>query len=143
MRDSEELNSWLAAQALDRPVAIDGETVYLRLGQYGAELGAYLWPGAVPARLQEALKQGFSSALVFDAGLALAPDGEGVLLSQWLPEARGWVDAADALERLLNQLALWRAALAPSGREVRAAPAGAGRDEQKMRRLLAGAGGLR
>lgn len=142
MRDHQDLLLWLAEQAPDQPLAIDGESVYLRLSAGGAELGVHLWPGATVAQLQDALKHGFASAIEYDAGLGMAPDGHGIVLSQWLPSARNWADAADALERLLNQMADWRAQLGPVVQAAAArVPAGistAARQEQKMRRLLAG-----
>lgn len=142
MRDHQDLMLWLGAQSPDSPLAIDGESVYLRLADGGAELGVHLWPGATVAQLQDALKHGFASAIEYDAGLGMAPDGHGVVLNQWLAQASNWADAATALERLLNQVTDWRAQLGPV---VQAAstrlPAGisaAARQEQKMRRLLAG-----
>ncbi|MET3133295.1 hypothetical protein AAKU55_003585 [Oxalobacteraceae bacterium GrIS 1.11] len=136
MRHSAELAQWLPTQLLDTPVRMAGESVYLRVRADGAELGAYLWHDATPQQLEDALKQGFSSALEFDAGLAL--DGRGVVLSLWLPSARGWQDAADALENLLNQLARWRAGTAPGGVAPRAPAPRGDRHEQRMRSFLAG-----
>jgi hypothetical protein len=137
MSNRDELAQWLAAQPLDTDVDIDGESVYLRLRPGGAELGAHLWREGSQLQLQEALQQGFSSACEFDAGLGLSPDGRGVVLSQWLAQARGWADAVDALEALLRQVARWRAELAPPRREL-GAPRAAERQEQRMRSLLAG-----
>lgn len=141
MRDHQDLLLWLGEQSPSNPLAIDGESVYLRLADGGAELGVHLWPGATVAQLQDALKHGFASAIEYDAGLGLAPDGQGVVLSQWLPAVHGWDEAAVALEQLLNQVASWRAQLGPVVQAAARVPAGisaAARQEQKMRRLLAG-----
>lgn len=135
MFSSDEQARWLAAQPVGVPVAIGNESVYLRLRPGGAELGAYLWQGASVAQLHEALKQGFASAREYDAALALGPDGGALVLNQWLPRVGGWPEAAAALELLLRQLALWRGELAP---RERVAPGAGGRDERRMRTLLAG-----
>lgn len=137
--DQKQLAGWLAAQPLGARVAIDGESVWLRPGEGGAELAACLWPDPSGEQVQAALRHGFASARDFDAGLALADDGRGLVLSCWLPSCRSWSDAAPALEQLLDQLAAWRAALAPPPAQQRAAAGGAARHEQRMRAMLAGA----
>lgn len=113
MFSDEELAQWLRAQPLDAPVAIDGESVYLAIHRDGAELGAYLTRAYTQEQLQQALRQGFSSAIDFDAGLGQSSDGDSLVLTQWLPGVTGWPQAAQPLDNLLNQLTLWRAALAP------------------------------
>lgn len=139
MENHNQLAGWLQAQPLGARVAIDGESVWLRPGEDGAELAACLWRDPSGEQVQAALRQGFASARDFDAGLALADDGRGLVLSCWLPSCRGWSDAATALEQLLDQLAAWRAALAPVSSQPRLATGGAARHEQRMRTLLAGA----
>lgn len=93
---------------LDEPVGIDGETVYLRLHQDGAELGAHFQEAGGGRQLEDAMQLGFQSALEFDAGWALSDDGAVLLLTRWLPDARGWADAQEALAQLLDQLELLR-----------------------------------
>lgn len=111
---NDHLELWLEALPVDEPVVIDGETVYLRRLAGGAELGVYLLRDFTPAQLDEAARAGFHSARQFGAGLALADDGQALVLNRWLPGANGWPDAAGALEDILNQSALSRAWLAPS-----------------------------
>lgn len=137
MDEFEALGLWLRRQPLYLPVAIAGESVYLRPADGGAELGAWLRSEADPARLRDALLQGFSSAREFAAGLGLGPEGRGLVLNRWLPGVRGWADVAAPLEELLDQLASWRAALLPE--PVRAVPFhfGGERQEQRLRSLLA------
>jgi hypothetical protein len=139
MTDHDQLARWLRAQPLGARVAIDGESVWLRPGEGGAELAACLWPDPSGEQLQAALRHGFASALDFEAGLGLCADG--LVLSCWLPACGGWREAAPALEQLLDQLAAWRAVLAAPREKARPAAglAGSARHEQRMRQLLAGA----
>jgi hypothetical protein len=132
------LSLWLQAQPLGARVAIDGESVWLLPGEDGAQLAACLWPEPSAEQLAVALRHGFASARTFAAGLSMAADGRGLVLACWLPSCRGWHDAAPALEQLLDQLAAWRAALAP-GEPPSLAAGGAARHEQRMRARLAGA----
>lgn len=136
MDDHDQLTRWLREQPLGARVAIDGETVWLRPGEGGAELAACLWPDPSGEQLQAALGHGFASALSFEAGLGLS--GDGLVLSCWLPACSGWRDAAPALEQLLDQLASWRAVLA-APRDRTGPAASVTRQEQRMRQLLAGA----
>ncbi|SFL98115.1 hypothetical protein [Rugamonas rubra] len=132
----EEIAQWLREQPLDEPVEIDGEFVYLAPRQDGAELGAILVHAYSPAQLQEALRLGFQSALHFDAGLGHTADGRNLVLTRWLPRVDGWIDAAAQLEQLLDQLAMWRAALGP---RQAALPGAEQRSEQRLRQMLSGA----
>lgn len=116
MSSEDGLQEWLQAQPLDTPVEISGESVYLKVEANGAELGAFLLHGHVQSQLREAMLQGFSSAIDFDAGLGQSADGNSLTLTQWLPGVSSWWQAADALESLLNQLSVWRAALEPAVR---------------------------
>lgn len=137
MAGTDDIAQWLDRQPLNSPIDIDGETVYLNLHRQGAELGAYLMRFHTQEQLREALKQGFSSAISFEAGLGLSPDGTSLVLSQWLPAVGAWNQAAEPLENLLNQLAAWRAALAPPITTRIAQPVD--RNERRLRRMFAGA----
>ncbi|MFB9241721.1 hypothetical protein IV454_18785 [Massilia antarctica] len=137
MDNHDQLARWLCAQPLGERIAIDGESVWLRPGEGGAELTACLWPDPSGAQVLAALRHGFASAAHFDAGLSQSDDG--LLLSCWLPSCGGWSAAAPALEQLLDQLAAWRAALAPPRDRPRPPAGGAARHEQRMRQLLGGA----
>lgn len=139
MDDHDQLNRWLRAQPLGERVVIDGESVWLRPDADGAELAACLWRDPSREQVLAAMRHGFASAQDFYAGLSLSDDGRGLVLSCWLPACRDWGDAAAALEQLLDQLAAWRAALAPPAERPRPPCAGATRDEQRMRKLLTGA----
>jgi len=137
MSSEAEIVSWLTEQPLDEPVEIDGEIVYLSVRGGGAELGAYLLKDCNQEQLRSALRQGFSSAVEFDAGVGQSADGRDLLLTQWLPHATGWADAASALEKLLNQLATWRMRLEPAPKNSAAKEND--RNEQRMRSALMGA----
>ncbi|MFS2008004.1 hypothetical protein ACEN9F_30795 [Duganella sp. CT11-25] len=139
MDDHDQLARWLQAQPLGARVAIDGESVWLQPGEGGAELAACLWHDPSREQVLAAMRYGFASAQEFYAGLSLADDGRGLVLSCWLPSCRGWSDAAPALEQLLDQLAVWRAALAPPSERQRPGGGSAARHEQRMRNLLTGA----
>lgn len=130
---TEDREQQLQGLPLDEPVAVDGETVYLRLYQDGAELGAQFLEAANGRQLQDAVQLGFQSALAFDAGWGLSDDGETLLLTRWLPGAQGWADAAEALEQLLAQVELLRTLVAV----VSVRPEhGASRDERLIRSKL-------
>ncbi|WP_211474772.1 hypothetical protein [Collimonas humicola] len=135
MASEQELAQWLQAQPLNAAVVIDDESVYLNVYPNGAELGVCLTQAYTQDQLQRALRQGFSSAIHFDAGLGLSADGNSLVLTQWLQDVANWPQAAPALEHLLNQLAPWRAALAPV--ETAPAPSMHGRLEQRLRLRLA------
>lgn len=132
---SDDIAGWLANLAADAPLVLDGESAYLQPASGGAELGVILLREASDAQLEEAARTGFQGARQFEAGLALRADGA-LVLSQWLPQAESWQDAAPALEQLFNQLAMWRAAMEPA-RSRQHVPAG--RSEQRIRALFAGA----
>jgi hypothetical protein len=137
MSSDDDLQEWLQAQPLDTPVEINGESVYLKVEANGAELGAFLLHGHAQSQLREALLQGFSSAIDFDAGLGQSADGNSLTLTQWLPGVFSWRQAADSLERLLNQLSVWRAALEPAARMPVANTRT--RTENRLRKNFAGA----
>ena len=134
---NDQLDLWLAALPVDEAVVVDGETVWLRRhpdgAELGAELGVLLLRGFTPAQLEEAARAGFHSARQFGAGLAVQDDA--LVLNRWLAGVDGWLDAAGALEDILNQCALWRAWQAPSRprREE-----GVSAQEQRIRARFAG-----
>ncbi|WP_296555980.1 hypothetical protein [Pigmentiphaga sp.] len=111
---AEELEQWLLGLPLDEAVEIDGERVYLKPGDGGAELGLVLASRPTGEQIREAARTGFQGALEFAAGLALAGDDGALVLNRWLDGVETWSDAAGELEDLLNQAALWRAAMAVS-----------------------------
>jgi hypothetical protein len=105
---SVELENWLQSLPLDEPVEIDGESVYLRVEQSGAELGVHFLEPFTEEQLQGVLQHGFQNATEFDAGWALSLDGTTLLLTQWLPAVSSWTEVPEALEQLLNQVELQR-----------------------------------
>jgi len=130
-----ELDEWLQSLPLGEPVDIDGESVYLKPDGDGAELGVEFLEEASEEQIQDALQKGFQMAMEFDAGWALAPDGGKLLLAQWLPRVTDWTEAADALELLLNQVAMLRAMEAEPREEVTETMS---RDERRIRSKLFG-----
>lgn len=131
---SDELEQWLLSLPLAEPCDIDGESVYLSLGEGGAEIGLILLPHPSQAQIAEAMRTGFQGALDFQAGLALSPEGGELILNRWMPGAEAWSDVAEALEDILNQAALWRAAMAAGGGHTEAVR----RDDARMRRTFNG-----
>lgn len=113
----------LAALPVGVLVSHAGEQVILQPGVDGAGLGVVLLAGFSDEAMRGALRLAFSSAVVFDAGLAISADGRHLLLSTWIPGVATWPAAHDALARLLDQCAAWRAQLLPAGSHTR--PAGA------------------
>jgi hypothetical protein len=112
---NDDFEQQLLAFPLDEPVAIDGQSAYLRVDPDGAELAVLFLDTASGRQLQDALQLGFQSALEFDAGWAMTADGSSLLLSRWLPGAEGWADAAEALDQLLNQVELLRSLVTITG----------------------------
>lgn len=134
---SEELEQWLLALPLDEPCDIDGEAVYLRVRDGGAELGLILVEEPTDNQIADTMRSAFQCALDFDAGLAIDPEGGELILNRWLPGAEAWSDVAEALEGILNQAALWRAAMTTGSGRVSTAS----RAEERARQALNG--GLR
>jgi len=135
----ESPDHWLQTLPPDEPVVIDGETVFLRVRQEGAELGVYLGGRPSDSALAEAMRVSFQSAREFEAGLGWEPEA-GLVLSRWVAGTSGWPDLAEPLEQLLNQLALWRAALSrtPASHDKHAR-----RDEERFYKLLFQSGGMK
>lgn len=136
MHDPDTAN-WLQTLPVGSPVAIDGVEIWLKTFPVGAELGAYLLHDFSETELQEALRQGFQVALEFDAGFGLSPDGGSLCLSQWLPGVGGWAEAAEPLEKLLNQVEMLRESIDPARNALLSNPIQE-RIEQRMRKKLEG-----
>ena len=130
---NDDFEQQLQGLALDEPVTIDGQAMFLRVDPDGAELGLLLLESASARQIRDALQLGFQSALEFDAGWALAADGSTLVLSQWLPDARDWDDAAAAIDPLLNQAELLRSLVSITG-----AGPGVRRDERFIRSKIMG-----
>ena len=136
--DDQSNEHWLDTLPLEQPIEIDGKWVCLRLRPGGAELEGLLFANYTQQQLEYALNQGFSSAIVFDAGLGESVDGRNLVLNQWLPEANGWRDAAKALENLLNQLDAWFSVMTPALRPsaVHRGRRSEGASAQRLRELI-------
>ncbi|SRR5450830_956860 len=130
---ADNLEQWLENLPLDEPVDIDGETVFLKLQPQGAELGVYLVPAFTGAALNEAMRSGFQCALDFHAGLSV--EGPDLLLTQWLPQVESWLEAAEALESILNQTGMWRALMVSTSTVEQD---NRSRSETRVRKLLSG-----
>jgi hypothetical protein len=128
---------WLRALPLHVPVVIDGVTLWLKPGARGAVLLALLEPGCSEQRLQAMLCHGFRCALEFDAGFGLGEDGVSLCLLQWLPGVGGWLEAAEALAGLLDQVDTLRLAGDPVGNALGNGPM-RDRTEQRLRRMFEG-----
>lgn len=109
---ADDLEKWLLSLPLEEPCNIDGENVYLRLGPDGAELGVILMTSPSGAQMAEAMRTGFQSALEYEAGLALGAAGDELVINRWIDGVEAWSDVGEALEGILNQAALFRAAMA-------------------------------
>ena len=104
------LNVDLSSFPVDTSIEIDGSTVCLQLMEGGALLVAELGTQSRPASVKSYLELGFSNALEFDAGLALDSVRQSMVLTHWLRDVSNWEGAAKALEMLLNQVDVCRAA---------------------------------
>ena len=132
-----DLDEWLQTLPLDEPIDVDGESVCLKLHALGAELSVCLFRNYTGVQLAEALRTGFQSALEFDAGLAVSMDDQALLLAQWLPAVSTWAEAAEALENILNQASMWRAALTQPQPGVEQDDLSK-RGEERIRKLFSG-----
>lgn len=120
---------------LNQITEFDGARICLRLFPDGAVLQAEVGNVSTPYGLQTLLEQGFSSALLFDAGIAIDASSKALVLTQWLPNVQTWHAAEIALEQLLNQLDLCQSLL---GNTLPALPKATSRtkDELRFRALL-------
>lgn len=135
--DDPDTDAWLQTLPVGTPVAIDGVEIWLKTFPVGAELGAYLLHSFSEAELQDALRQGFRVAVEFDAGFGLSSDGESLCLSQWLPGVGSWAEAAEPLEKLLDQVEILRESIDPARNALARNPVQE-RIEQRMRKTLEG-----
>ncbi|GAA4026153.1 hypothetical protein [Actimicrobium antarcticum] len=106
-----QLHNVLSSLSINRITEFDGAKICLKLFPGGAVLSAELGAKSSPQALQTLLEQGFSWALLFDAGIAVDGSGNRVLLTHWLPNVHSWQAAEPALEQLLNQLDLCQSLL--------------------------------
>lgn len=120
---------------VDQSVDIDGTTVRLQIVAGGAVLSAELDAEFKLGAMTRYLQLGFSNALEFDAGLALDPATQRLLLTHWLAGVTHWSGAAIALESLLNQIDVCRTAGKDAPRHVIKEPARQ-RAEQRLRAQL-------
>ena len=132
-----DTEAWLQSLPVGTPVAIDGVEVWLKTFPVGAELGAYLLHGFSEAELQDALRHGFRGAVEFDAGFGLSADGGSLCVTQWLPGVDSWIEAAESLEKLLNQVEMLRESIDPARNALSRNPLQE-RVEQRMRKMLEG-----
>jgi len=129
-----ETERWLETLPLGEALDIGGEKVYLRIEDGGAELGAILIRNCTDLQLQDALRLGMRCAAEFDAGYSMSEDEATLCVTQWLPGAAGWKEAAEPLEKLLNQIDMLRAELEPHD-DMPAPDRLAARIEQRLRTL--------
>lgn len=120
---------------VDQSVDIDGMTVHLKILAGGAVLSAELDAEFRLSSMTRYLQLGFSNALEFDAGLALDPGTQRLVLTHWLAGVTHWSGATAALESLLNQVDVCRAAGKEAPRPVIKEPARQ-RAEQRLRAQL-------
>lgn len=124
----------LAELPIDQWVDIDGTIVRLDLKADGAVLSAELPVAFTNEATTRYVELGFSNALEFDAGLALDPQGQRLLLTQWLGGVTNWSDAENALELLLNQVDVCRTGYPPSASvAVKVAPRESPRQREEKR----------
>jgi hypothetical protein len=133
---TDDVESFLHSLPLGKPVTVEGEPVFLRVGENGTELGVILFTAPTDAQLIDVSRIGFQSALEYDAGLGIWAEEDAVVLSRWLPSVTSWPEAAEPLEELLEQAALWRSALAPSAPKATSPELSA--NERRIRAMIAG-----
>lgn len=93
----------LAELALNKTVMFDDVAVCLQIFPQGAVLSAELSNKFSPSTVSSFLESAFAIALSFDAGLGIDDRNRTLLLTQWLPSVKSWLEAESALEKILNQ----------------------------------------
>jgi hypothetical protein len=135
-----ETEEWLDGFALASPVAVGDIEVCLTVFPTGAILDACVFRDCTDAQLLDALRMGFRGALEFEAGYSVSRDSAALHLSQWLPGVGGWLEAAEPLERILNQVDTIRAGVNPLPPKATIDPLQL-REEHRMRMKLSRRGG--
>ena len=117
---------------INQAVEVAGVVVCLQIHSGGAVLRAELGIQFATETTARYLKLGFSNAIEFDAGLALDPASQRLVLTRWLQGVSNWSQAAAALESLLNQVDVSSAAGKGAARQIIREPARL-RAEQRLR----------
>lgn len=131
-----DVESWLEKLPVGKPVTVEGEPVFLRVGENGTELGVILFTAPTDAQLIDVSRIGFQSAMQYSAGLGIWEEEDAVVLSRWLPHVTSWPEAAEPLEELLDQAALWRSALDRNTPKANTPELSA--NERRIRAMIAG-----
>lgn len=118
---------------VDSVTDFDGERIYLNRFTGGSELGIYVMDFVSGLQLRGLLENAFISALEFEGGLALSPDGNSLVLSQWLPNVSSWAAAESSLEKMLLQAEVLRNC-EESHSPAKPASVASAMDEQRLRR---------
>lgn len=117
---------------INQAVEVAGVVVCLQIYSDGAVLRAELGNQFSTEITVRYLKLGFSNSIEFDAGLALDPASQRLVLTRWLQGVSNWSQAAAALESLLNQVDVCSAAGKGAVRQIIREPARL-RAEQRLR----------
>lgn len=122
----------LRMMPVNRMTEFGDATVALVLQEKGAELRFLLQEKGSADWQNLLLRKGFSIALKGPTGIAIDPDEGHLLLIEWLPLARTWQDAAEALEAMFNLRDTYRPTHV-SGPRIKSKMAQWSRDEVRFR----------
>jgi hypothetical protein len=129
------LSEILGELPLNKTVLFDDAFVCLQITSEGALLSAELLKKFSNSSILNFLESAFHMALYYEAGLAIDDRDGTLLITQWLPSVKSWLEAETALEKILNQLDHCRSALLinKDSTSTNSPPA---KGEQRIRSLL-------
>ena len=131
-----DFHAELAELPVNRMVQFVEASVCLNLRAGGAVLSVTLQENFSADSLRRSLDSGFASALLYEAGVAVDARQNLLQLVQWLPTTKSWLEAATALEAMLNQRDLYRS-MTGSADAVPMQRLRGSRDEYRLRASLA------
>ncbi len=104
MEKNVSLNDILSELPLNKTILFDDTSVCLQMFSEGALLSAELSKKYSTYIISSFLESAFEMTLLFDAGLSIDERNNALLITQWLPSVKSWIEAETALEKILNQL---------------------------------------
>jgi hypothetical protein len=129
------LSEILGELPLNKTVLFDDAFVCLQITSEGAVLSAELLKKFSTSTISNFLESAFHMTLYYEAGLAIDDRDGTLLITQWLPSVKSWLEAEAALEKILNQLDHCRTALLIS-KDSTSANSPPVKGEQRIRSLL-------
>ncbi len=135
METNVSLDDILSKLPLNKTILFDDISVCLQMFSEGSLLSAELSKKYSTSIISSFLESAFEMALLFDAGLAIDERNNTLLITQWLPSVKSWIEAEAALEKILNQLDNCHSVILLSKDSIQASSLPS-KGEQRIRSLL-------